>query len=278
MRRHRYLLSLSFAVASIAIIGVVVLTHPGCSTRPPVTGTIRHSDARNQRLMALAAEEAGAIKDVDARLTRQLNFADQQIKRGWPRDARVTLTGAAGTLTNEGKALNDHARLSGWVSVSELSRGAGDAEAGLRAVDQAVGELRKIADEAERCQYVMGLANELQYLKGPHDAAALLSEAGPWARQMDDVPERRRALMAFASALFNLDDFTPGQGVLRQDDDATWRSDMLLALATPQVDMGAHRAAEPREMDVSSGSLYWGKQLKFQDVFQGQSKSQTQEK
>ncbi len=286
--RHPSLLSL---VAGIMFLGVVIamLLSAGCGGQPPISGNINTTAGRSQQLMVLAAEEAAAISDIDARLTRQLNLANAQIQRGWPSDARTTLSGASQTLAKDGKALNNHARISGWVAVSQLSRQAADDATGTRAVEQAVGDLLAIEDQAQRCQYVMGLANELQYLKGRPAAADLLAKAGPWAREIDSVPQRRQALVAFASALFNFDDFKAGQSVLRQDDDAAWRSDMLVALATP-VERHDYKTANTSELRAAhevdqgmadapsslSAQPYFGQKLRFEDVFQGQTKSQTQ--
>ncbi len=282
--------SLLSVVAGILFLGIMVamLMSAGCKGQPPLSGDIKTSEARSQQLMILAAEEAAAITDVDARLTRQLNLADQQIRRGWPTDARTTLSGASQTLTKDGKALNNHARISGWVAVSELSRQAADDAAGLKAVDQAVIELLAIEDPAQRCQYVMGLANELQYLKGRSAAAELLGKSGPWAREIDSTPQRRQALVAFSSALFNLDDYKAGQAVLRQDDDAAWRSDMLVTLAAPVEKKARHQdrqqmpaalmSMEQSQADAPATSVpSYGQKLNYRDVFQDQKRSRTQQ-
>jgi len=107
--------------------------------------------------------------------------------------------------------LNEHARISGWVSASELSRTAKDDTGALAACESAVSAMRNIGDPARRCDYVMGICNELQYLKGKDAAAQLLAEAGPWTRAIDDVKRRRQAVVSFAATLFSLDELTRGQ-------------------------------------------------------------------
>src|SRR5690606_228422 len=118
---------------------------------------------------------------VDARLTRQLNLAERQIRKQWLDEARATLAAARRTLASDdaGK-LNTHARISGWVAVSELSREVADKQGAVSAIDAAVKEIDAIDDPAKRCDYVMGVANELQYLKGRDAAVRMLTDAAPW--------------------------------------------------------------------------------------------------
>jgi hypothetical protein len=241
--------------------------------------------------MALAAEEAAMIADLDARLTRLLNLAEMQIYREHPADARTTLAHARTTLGSEQapKQLNDHARISGWISVSELSRQADDDESARSACDSAVTAMRGIEDPAVRCEYVMGVCNELQYLRGAPAAAMVLAESGPWTKAIDDVARRRQAVISFAAALFNLDDFTRGQQMLRQEDDAAWRSDTLTQLASLPVRSGwgsdyaadasvPAGAVEEMEMrrEAATSQPWFGKQLRYRDVFRGQQRSQTE--
>lgn len=274
-------------VVSLAALGLIL---GGCGT-PPVSGHLRPSQDRSQRLTAMAADEAKLIPDADTRLTRQLNLAYLQIARGWEADARGTLAAAVETLnSNEAAKLNDHARLSGWVSISELSRRIKDDVIARNACDQAVKAVRQIEDPARRCEYVMGIANELQYLQGKPAAINLLAEAGPWTRSIDNLSRRRQAEVAFASALFNLDDYDAGQKMLRQDEDPAWRSQTLLSMAMPRPaalakasrDIASPAAVErdaaimrQREESETPGQLYYGRKLDFGSIFQGQTNSQT---
>lgn len=253
----------------------------GCGPTP-INGVLNPSPLRSQKLMAMAVDEAAGIPDPDVRLTRQLNLADMQLQRGWTADARGTLAAARQTLRSDDAAkLNEHARLSGWVSISELSRQAGDRPLANDACDSAVKELKAIHEEGHRCQYVLGIANELQYLKGKPAAARLLSEAGPWLPKLDNLVERRQATVAFAAALFNFDDYDAGQQLLKTDKDAAWRSEQLQRLASIQpqrresgsVFMGA--AAEKVAPDAPSSQFDYGKNLGYRQVFQNQQKSQT---
>ena len=222
-------------------------------------------------------------------LTRQLNLADQQLQRGWTADAPVTLKGARDTLlSKDASKLTFHARLSGWVSISELSRNAKDIPAAASACDHAIKELKAIDNQASRCKYVMGIANEAQYLKGLPAARDLLVMAGPWAREISNQPERRSALTTFASALFNLDEYAAGQTVMRQDPDAAWRSETLSALASAanpenaeptaaraaalSRDVAAHQASQSARQSKSS----YGVPLNYRTVFEGKQRSETQ--
>ena len=221
--------------------------------------------------MALAADEAALISDVDTRLTRLLNLADTQIQRGWSEDAKVTLAAAYKTLASaDAMKLNQHARISGWVSISELSRGVKDMAGAASACEGAIAAVLGIEDPARRCQYVMGVSNELQYLKGKPAAVEFLTKAGAWTRSIDDVPARRQATASFAAALFNLDDFQAGQSMLKQDDDPTWRSDTLAKFAS--ISEGGGR------LEAKAGSAEmprFGRDLHYKQVFQGQVNSQT---
>lgn len=110
--------------------------------------------------------------------------------------------------------------------------------------------------------------------------------------------------MSFAAALFNLDDFSAGQQMLRHEPDAAWRSDTLtrLAMLTPTQDIRHARSgnapainleslstasmsparpapdamAAPAEVAPADAAPYFGKQLRYNDVFRGQKNSQTQ--
>ncbi len=289
MKRRTKVLGVLFLVVAAGIT-TAALSFNGCAQSPRLTGNLRATAARSQKLMALAAEEATAITDVDARLTRQLNLADMQIQRNWPDDAKVTLDAARKTLGSEdSKKLNDHARISGWVSVSELSRAVKDTDGANTACDGAIKAVREIEDPAVRCEYVMGICNEMQYLKGKAKAADLLAEAGPWTKNIDQIDHRRLAVVSFAGALFNLDDFAKGQAMLKNEDDAAWRSDTLTQLASMPVDRGRSGYADsanevilgaavsaPSRATTSPGSRqYFGQKLNYREVFQGQFNSKT---
>lgn len=288
MSRRRKLWTLVTLMTLATGGGIAALALHGCDTPPRLTGTLNVTEQRSRQLTALAAQEAGLIEDIDARLTRQLNLADMQIRRDWPADARTTLTGARSTLeSEEASKLNDHARISGWVSVSELSREVKDMATARAACEGAEQAVRTIEDPAVRCEYVMGVANERQYIDGAPVAARLLTEAGPWTQSIDHVERRRQAVVGFASALFNLDDFAAGQQMLRHEPDPAWRSDTLIGLASMDrkrhdVQPSAPQAAEMREessprLRATTDDRYFGKQLNYRDVFQGQTNSQTSE-
>ena len=111
------------AIVAITAVMMLSLGLAGCQSQARITGTLNPNASRSQKLMAMAADEAGKIPEPDMRLTRQLNLADQQIQRGWKTDAQVTLTRASENLkSTDGAGLNDHARVSGWISISQLGR------------------------------------------------------------------------------------------------------------------------------------------------------------
>lgn len=272
-----------------ALAPVVVLASlasmAGCGgdNRPPVQPTVQHSAERSRHLLQLAASEAVNIPDVDTRLTRLLNLADQQIYHDWQADAVVTLGSAMKTLRGEdARKLSEHARISGWVSTSQLARRCADMGRAQEACDGAIKTLRAIEDPGRRCEYVVGVCNEAYRLKSPDAATKLLEEAGPWTRSIDDIPRRRAAVTAFASALFNFDNYAAGQKVMQYEEDAAWRSATLTQLAGMA---GSDKAAPSMAgLDVRSGapasqmpaeSVQFGKTLDYERVFQGQINSQT---
>jgi hypothetical protein len=184
------------------------------------------------RILHMAGEEAGQINAPRERLTRQLNIANRQTEHGHPADARKTLAQARQTLEHADKsALNDKERLSGWVSLSELARYAGDPPFANGALDKALASLNEITPAQERCQYVMGVEREVRALRGDAPAAKLLLTASEWAMELPKEPTRRAAYVTYADGLFHCNDYEGARTVLRRDPDAAWRSDALTLLS-----------------------------------------------
>ena len=281
---------------SVVLVGTLAggIVTWGCGAGKPlpaINTTIQPGKDRGRQLIALAATEAAKIADVDTRLTRLLNLADLQIQRGWKTDAPRTLGDVVVTLrSKDAMQLSEQARISGWVSVSQLSRSCDDVAQAQAACDGALAAMRAIEEPARRCEYVIGVCNEIQYLKGKPAAVSLLAEAGPWSRSIDDVQRRRQAVVAFASALFNLDDFAAGQKMIQFEEDAAWRSATLTQLATMAEqnevkykavrmasDAGAASAAtDQRAMNApSTPSAAFGRELDYIQIFKGQRNSQT---
>ena len=194
----------------------------------------RNAD-RAQRLMALAAGEAGQIESPKQRLTAQLNVAELQINNRHARDAMATLVKARDTLRSIEGDLDDQARLAGWISLSELARRIDQTAFANAAVDRAIQLLEQLDPPPARVEYVRAVAQELRILRGKAAAAALLRQAGPWAAQIEDMVYRRQAYQAIASDLFLNDDDEGGLALLRQDPDAAWRTATLTALARQAV-------------------------------------------
>ena len=135
-----------------------------------------------------------------------------------------------------GPALDGYTRISGWVSVSQLARKSmGNAMAESAAKD-AQKELEALPDTGERCQYVLGVAEEVGQSQGDDAAIALLTKGGEWAKGITDSTDRRGARLAFAIALFNLNAYEGGVASLRGEEDATWSSDTMLAIASRDAD------------------------------------------
>jgi hypothetical protein len=272
-----------------AVVGVLVWWMTWAV--PPITVQIEASATRSRTLLALAGRQAAKIPAVDIRLTRLLNLGDQEIQRGYKSEARETLSFARETLAGKDAAtLDEQARISGWVSVSELCREAGDKSAASSACDGAVVALRAIEDPARRCEYVIGVCNELQYLKGKGYASKLLDEAGEWTRSIDSVGRRRQAVTGFASALFNLDDYAAGERMISREQDPAWGADTLIQLANmaqpgsggPAVAllrMDDARHATPASAPPSAVSLSevptFGKEVSYRSIFQNQTRPQT---
>jgi hypothetical protein len=282
-------------------IAVACALLAGCTGPMRLSDPVHHNAARSRQLMVLAAVEANNIADADGRLTRQLNIANEVLDR-FDKEATVeVLTEATRTLTVAGKDLTGHARLAGWVSVAQLSRRAKDMPHATSAVDRAVTEVEALPDVAERCQYVMGVAEELNNIQGPVPAISLLMKAGGWADAIDNRANRRSARLAFAGALFNLDDYEAGAAVLRKEKDAIWSSDTLLGLASPgsayvavatrDADAVARPEAVEAEITTARGvsrrgyedapeaapqqaiTPRYGKALGFESIFQGRKES-----
>jgi hypothetical protein len=130
------------------------------------------------RLIRMAGEEAGQITAPRERLTRQFNIANRETQAGRAADARQTLRAARDTLAHaDATALDDQARLAGWVSLSELSRDAGDKPFASAALDQALAALDQVNPQPDRCPYVLGVERELRALRGNGPAIKLLTDA-----------------------------------------------------------------------------------------------------
>lgn len=215
---------------------------------------------RSRRLTVLAAREAANIADADARLTLQLNIANGALDRFEPEDGMAIIAEVAKTLRAERERLRGRARLSGWVSASQLSRRARNAAAAAEATRAAAQELDELGSDAERCLYLLGVAEEVRLSQGDVAAVELLSKGGVWANAIENREERRQARLAFASALLALSAFDHAVAVLRNEKDAAWSSAALLALATSPEDTAFATAGDPRgpparEEPVSEVSL-----------------------
>jgi hypothetical protein len=196
----------------------------GCATVEPVD--------RESKLLTMAAGEAQLIPDSTARLTRQLNFASQQMSRGKTDESRQSLAYAAQTLRDAKPSdLTSQVRIAGWVSISELSRQDNDLSTAHMACDQAVTVLQSLQPVSDRPQFVIGVSNEVQALNGNPAAAKLLEASADWIKQMNGVTMQRVALVAVADATFDCEDYAGGLTILRVDGDAVWRSDTLATLA-----------------------------------------------
>lgn len=224
----RSLGTLAFTVWLVLISGCVV-----------EDDRLRKIDRRRQ-LVAMAAEEALSIGDVAERLRRQLNIANTQIANGRFRDGRKTLGHARLSVETGQPTVNPHARLAGWVSISELSRKAGYDRYADAACQEAIQLLRSIQPVPARCEYVRGVAQEVLVSRGKQATAELLRESSAWVAEIADRDQRREAYIAIASDLFNCGDYTGGRNVLRCDGDARWRSEILTRLSKEVIPMEAY--------------------------------------
>ncbi len=278
----------------------VVFTN--CAGRK-VTTTPNVTNDRSRKLSVLAATEAGFIKDPDARLTRQLNIADQVQQRYSPEDALAVLEQATKTLHDVGPGLEGFTRISGWVSVSQLARKSTGVTVAEDAAKEAQKELEALPDPGERCQYVISVAEEIGQAEGDAAAINVLTLGGEWAKGITASSDRRAARLAFAIALFNLNAYEGGVASLRGEEDAAWSSDTMLAIASRDADNARQEAyargneeqavrlfksvvaspAPPAMQDQVGSKLggaginglsgNYGRSLGYQVVFQGQSNS-----
>jgi hypothetical protein len=245
-----------------------------------------------------------SIPDADVRLTRQLNIANEILLRFGKEGASEALLEATETLNTVGPHLDGHALLSGWVSVAQIARRASADGLATDAVTRAMREIERMPNVAERCDYVIDVAEEASHALGAPQAVALLMKSGDWAQAIGSTQDRRSARLAFASALFNLEDYEAGAAILRKEQDALWSSDALIQLASPgtmlasssrRLEESAHvnvpsvseavsdvTAARPGLFSFSSEPAVssppvpqhkYGKKLGFESVFQGRSSS-----
>lgn len=250
-------------LAAIVVLPLAACAHNGdLNTRWPVGD-------QGRQLMSLAAREASRIDDPDRRITRQLNLADIQRERFGATDAIVTLSEARQTLQETADQLKPHVLLSGWVSISQISRRANNPAMAKLACTEAVERLHSLPGGALRCRYVFGVANEVKHLLSGEETTTLLERAGGWAAEIGDTAERRQALQAFAVALFNLGHYDQGVTVLRNDPDAVWRSDALAMLA------GGGLSSPRTSPGASLDGVAFGSKLDYEHVFKGQAQSKS---
>lgn len=199
--------------------------------------------SRAGRLLTIAGEEANLIDSLNDRLTRQLNIADLQIQANQKGEAIKTLTLATATLRAEEKddklAMDDFRKIAGWTSVAELNKRAGDDKAALDAYLNAVEALNSVKPVATRAEYVLSLSQICFEIRGKQEAIALLVKGGEWAREITNVGVRRYALWTFAESLVSYDDLDSARAVMRNEPDARWRSDALLAMGRNQIYYGS---------------------------------------
>jgi hypothetical protein len=223
---------------------------------------------RAARLTSMAAGEAAAITKPRDRLQQQLNIAEMQNLHLWFQDARANLATARKTIeSSDHDQLTDLDRIAGWVSISELSRVAGDPAGAAFACQSARKSLLAIEPEATRCEYVRGLSREFYALGDNRSATDLLQQAGGWAKSIPETQYRRRALTAIANDLFGWNQYDAGRDVLRQDDDAAWRSQTLLTLAATENERSywAHGATQDKALSS------FGKAVDYKANYQQQS-------
>ena len=213
--------------ATWVALGLFSTMLAGCATMP----TYQSRD-RAETLMRMAGQEAEQIAKPKERLARLLNLADLQIGQGDLFGARATL-GKAGAAVRACSAddIDTHTHVSAWVSVSELSRRAGDAEGSRSACQEAMKFLRTVEPPASRIPYLRGLAAEVLASDGKSASSRVLREGAQWAKDIQDVLHRREVLTVLAHDLFLADDYDGGRDVLRLDADVDWRTGVLIQLA-----------------------------------------------
>ena len=200
------------------------------------------------RILRMAGDEAGQITLPANRLSRQLNVAYLLIHTGKPAGARPTLAQARETIEHADKdALSEHERLAGWISLSELARGADDDKPFANAaLDRALAILKDVTPLDVRCGYVPGVETEVRELRGDAEAVRFLTTAADWAMEIPKQSTRRAAYMTYAAELFRCADYDAARTTLRKDPDAGWRADALTALANRL------RAQQPADWPWSS--------------------------
>lgn len=204
---------------------LLALLLAGCTTDPSAS-------IDPDRLLHMAGEEAGQIASPKDRLTRQLNIANRETDARRLDAARKTLRDARATLEHADRnALDEQARLAGWVSLSELARAADDKSFANAALDGALAALDELNPHQARCQYVPGVEREVRALRGNAAAVKLLIDASQWALELPHPTLRRGTFALFAEELFRCDDYDAGRATLRLDPDPAWRSDALVAIA-----------------------------------------------
>jgi hypothetical protein len=258
-----------------------------------------NSSDRAGRLLTMAGEEAANISNSLDRFSRQLNIAYTQLRTDRKPDSVKTLLLARDTLNGAKKDdFDDFHRIAAWTAISQLSRQAGDRDLALKSSDNALAALNDVKPASERPQYVLSLAGELAELRGKPAAIELLDSGGTWAADIRDPGTRRTALVAFADRLINYDAYDDARKMLRQDPDASWRTDTFLALANGYSAVygqmnastnfrgiaqernvfagaaggrgGAMDAAKSTQTEVQSnvGNLNFGKDVRFESVYQ----------
>ncbi len=212
---------------TLLIAAVCVLSSLACAPSP--------RSRRDEILLRMAAEEASRVGSVKLRLKQQLHIAEIQIHRNAYSGAKLSLARAWETLEAGQEKIDPHTRLAGWVSISELSRGADDPETAAEACREARDALLNLPEEDQRCQYVLDLAHEIRAVFGRSRAVDLVVQAGPWARQINPQSDRREVYVAFADRLFDYEAYEPGREILAQDPESYWRSDTLVKLSRGEV-------------------------------------------
>jgi hypothetical protein len=206
-----------------------ILLLVGCTPPPPDP---KYHEIDPDKLLNIAGREAGLISNVRDRITRQLNIANRENNNNHFDDARKTLSEARKTMESPAASdFSDQERLAGWISISELSRGASDRDSAGYALDKAIDYLHKLMPVNARPEYVHGVAREINALRGQSDSAKLIAESGNWAVEIPETQTRRQALVSFSRELCRCGDYDSALKMLQYDKDAAWRSDTLIAMS-----------------------------------------------